>query len=57
MGYAGDKFDTDQLRYSTGVALFWASPLGPLKVSVGFPLRTRPLDVEQRFQFTIGGVF
>lgn len=57
MGYAGDKFDTDQLRYSTGVALFWASPLGPLKVSVGIPLRKRPLDVEQRFQFTIGGVF
>jgi outer membrane protein insertion porin family len=57
MGYVGDRFDTDQLRYSAGIALFWASPMGPLKISVAAPLRKLPGDETQKFQFTIGGLF
>jgi outer membrane protein insertion porin family len=57
MGYVGDKFDTDLLRFSAGAGLFWASPLGPLKISVAKPLRKLPFDVEQKFQFTVGGIF
>ncbi|OGA23379.1 MAG: outer membrane protein assembly factor BamA [Betaproteobacteria bacterium RIFCSPLOWO2_02_FULL_67_26] len=57
MGYAGDKFELDQLRFSAGLAVFWASPLGPLKISVAAPLKKQPLDETQVFQFTIGGLF
>jgi len=56
-GYAGDKFSLDQLRYSTGLGLFWASPVGPLKISVGVPLHKLADDRTQLFQFTLGGVF
>jgi outer membrane protein insertion porin family len=48
---------SNAMRYSTGVALAWVSPLGPLKFSVGVPLVNRPGDHRQIFQFTFGGVF
>ncbi|HXF66002.1 MAG TPA: outer membrane protein assembly factor BamA [Burkholderiales bacterium] len=53
----GDTYGTDELRYSTGMGLSWVSPLGPLKLSVAKPLRERPGDRKQVFQFTFGGVF
>jgi outer membrane protein insertion porin family len=53
----GDKLDSRDLRYSTGLSLLWVSPLGPLKFSVGVPLRKQPLDSTQTLQFTVGGVF
>lgn len=53
----GDRIDGSELRYSTGVSLFWNSPVGPLKMSIGVPLRKRPLDNTQPFQFTVGGAF
>ncbi|HKA46199.1 MAG TPA: outer membrane protein assembly factor BamA [Burkholderiales bacterium] len=52
-----DKYNADAWRYSVGVAALWVSPLGPLKVSIGYPLKTRPLDRKQVFQFTFGGTF
>lgn len=45
------------LRYSTGVALTWFSPVGPLKLSYGVPLWVQPQDKLQRFQFTLGTMF
>jgi outer membrane protein insertion porin family len=53
----GDSYTRDELRYSAGMSLLWVSPLGPLKLSVAQPLRERPGDRTQKFQFTIGGVF
>ena len=53
----GDKLEGDELRYSAGMSLLWVSPLGPLKISAAAPLRKRPLDSTQVFQFTIGGIF
>jgi outer membrane protein insertion porin family len=53
----GDKLDFEELRYSAGLSLLWVSPMGPLKISIAAPLRKRPLDSTQVFQFTIGGVF
>jgi outer membrane protein insertion porin family len=52
-----DKLDSDELRYSAGLGLFWVSPLGPLKLSIAAPLRKKPGDSAQVFQFTVGGVF
>ncbi len=47
----------DGLRYSTGLALTWISPVGPLKLSFGKPLKTQPEDKLQKFQFTLGSIF
>jgi len=48
---------SDSLRYSTGVAVTWVSPVGPLKVSIGVPLNKKSGDRVQQFQFTLGSLF
>jgi len=48
---------SDSLRYSTGVAVTWVSPVGPLKISVGVPLNKQFGDQLQMFQFTLGQLF
>ena len=52
-----NKYDADAFRYSTGLGLFWSSPLGPLKISVAAPLNADSTDKKQAFQFTFGGAF
>jgi outer membrane protein insertion porin family len=44
-------------RYSTGFALTWISPVGPLKMSYAWPLDEQLNDRLQRFQFTLGQIF
>jgi outer membrane protein insertion porin family len=44
-------------RYSTGVALAWISPVGPLKLSYARPINENSVDKLQRFQFTLGTIF
>lgn len=51
------KFDFGDMRYSTGFALAWSSPMGPLKFSVAQPLNDKEGDKLQRFQFTMGTTF
>jgi outer membrane protein insertion porin family len=53
----GDLPGSAGLRYSTGVALTWISPVGPLKFSYAQPLNVHPEDRVQRFQFTMGSMF
>jgi outer membrane protein insertion porin family len=45
------------IRLSAGVGLSWISPVGPLKLSWGQPLRYARTDRIQRFQFQIGTAF
>jgi outer membrane protein insertion porin family len=45
------------LRYSYGAGISWLSPIGPLKISYGIPVRNKPEDKTQRFQFQIGTGF
>jgi outer membrane protein insertion porin family len=52
-----DSFSTTDLRYSIGLAGMWLSPLGPLTVSLGYPLNDNSGDDVQPFQFTIGTLF
>jgi outer membrane protein insertion porin family len=54
---AGQQINLAELRYSAGLGLSWASPFGPLRLSVGFPLNDKPGDNIQRLQFTFGTVF
>jgi outer membrane protein insertion porin family len=53
----GEKINFSELRYSTGVAVAWASPFGPLRLSLGFPLNAKDSDHVQRIQFTFGSAF
>lgn len=54
---AGSSFSTNNLRYSTGVGVYWISPVGPLRFSYGIPLNAKPDDRKESFQFQLGGVF
>ena len=45
------------LRASTGVAVSWDSPVGPLRFSFGYPLKKEEGDKIERFQFQLGKVF
>jgi outer membrane protein insertion porin family len=46
-----------EIRYTYGLAVSWFSPLGPLRLSYGFPLNEQPGDDIERLQFTIGRTF
>jgi outer membrane protein insertion porin family len=52
-----DKVSADSLRASAGLGLSWISPVGPLKLSYGTPIRKHPEDRIQRLQFQIGTAF
>ncbi|XHO04882.1 Outer membrane protein assembly factor BamA [Ralstonia syzygii] len=53
----GQPFKVGDMRYSTGFGLSWLSPIGPLKISMGFPIKKKAQDQAQRFQFQIGTAF
>jgi len=50
-----DNFSAGELRASTGIALLWRSPMGPLSISYALPLRKKDGDQIERLQFTFGG--
>ncbi|HJS76489.1 MAG TPA: outer membrane protein assembly factor BamA [Burkholderiales bacterium] len=52
-----DKIELSELRYATGIALFWSSPMGPLRLSWAFPLNAKDADRKQQLQFTFGTGF
>ena len=52
-----DKMTFDSLRASAGLGVTWVSPVGPLKLSYGTPIRKKPTDRIQRLQFQIGTAF
>ncbi|HWV04857.1 MAG: outer membrane protein assembly factor BamA [Ralstonia sp.] len=53
----GQPYKLGDMRYSTGFGLSWLSPIGPLKISMGFPIKRKTQDQTQRFQFQIGTAF
>ena len=52
-----EDFDVGSLRYSTGVAAVWLSPVGPFTMSYAVPLKTMTDDETQGFQLTFGTSF
>jgi len=52
-----DSFEFARNRYAAGLAFFWSSPFGPLRLSFAQPLNPRPEDSVQRLQFTFGTGF
>ena len=59
-GYAygvGDKLDLGEMRFSTGAAMIWLTPVGAMRFSIASPLNDKPGDDLQSFQFTLGSPF
>lgn len=52
-----ESVNWDSMRVSAGVGLSWISPMGPLKLSFGSPLRKKSTDRIEKFQFQIGTAF
>ncbi|WP_423601020.1 outer membrane protein assembly factor BamA [Roseateles sp. MS654] len=52
-----EKLDFQDVRASAGVGISWLSPMGPLRLSYGSPIRKKPTDRIERFQFQIGTAF
>ncbi len=54
----GERLALADLRYSTGLGISWISPVGPLKLSLGYPINAKAnIDRIQRFQFQLGTGF
>ena len=53
-----NTFEASGLKYSVGLAGLWLSPLGPISISLGYPLNADDdIDQVQNFQFTVGTFF
>lgn len=52
-----ENLDFGSMRVSAGIGLSWLSPVGPLKLSFGTPIRKERNDRIQKFQFQIGTAF
>ena len=55
--YGFDDWEAKTLRISTGVALQWQSPMGPIQISYALPIQRERSDQIERLQFTFGGSF
>lgn len=54
---AGEDFELGKLRFSTGLAAIWLSPIGALSFSLAHPFNDQPEDETQVFQFSLGSAF
>ena len=54
---SNEDLSFDSLRASAGVGMSWLSPVGPLKLSYGSPIKKQPGDRIQKLQFQIGTAF
>ena len=56
--YTADQvWSWDETRASAGLGARWLSPLGPLRVELGYPLRDKPRDKKSLVLFSFGGPF
>ncbi len=49
--------DSMHIRASTGAAIYWDSPIGPLRFSYAYPLMKQSYDEEQQFGVSISAGF
>jgi len=52
-----EDFDTELLRYSTGLSAIWISPFGAVSVSLAKPFNEQDHDETESFQFSLGSTF
>ena len=49
--------DESTPRVSAGFGVSWASPFGPVRVDLGFPIIKEDFDKEELFRFSFGTRF
>lgn len=52
---AAQGIDINEMRMAVGAGIRWLSPIGPLRIEVGYPLNEREGDDTQLVQFSFGG--
>jgi len=52
-----EKVRWEDVRASVGIAISWDSPVGPLRFSFAQPIKSKPQDKIERFQFQLGKIF
>lgn len=58
IGELGDPIDTAAyLRATTGLALYWQTPIGPLQFTWAYPLVQQPGDITQVFSVSVSTNF
>jgi outer membrane protein assembly complex protein YaeT len=57
LGLDGDRFAFDDLQLGTGVGLRYRSPVGPIRVDLGFPLDRPRGDAAWQVHVSIGRAF
>ena len=55
--YDSSLDDNGSIRSSTGIALDWFSPIGPLSFSLAYPITKESGDKEESFRFNLGTSF
>jgi len=52
-----DELSYDATRFAAGGGVRWLSPLGPLRIELGFPFNDKPEDQTSLILFSFGGPF
>jgi outer membrane protein insertion porin family len=55
--YSSTLEDTNEIRSSTGVAIDWLSPVGPMNFSLSLPITKAETDKTESFRFNLGTTF
>ena len=55
--YINDDGKSSYIRTSTGIALDWFTPVGPLNFSLAKPITKKESDKTESFRFNIGTTF
>ena len=55
--YSDTIDDSSKVRSSTGLAVDWLTPIGPLSFSLATPLTKSDSDITETFRFDIGTTF
>ena len=55
--YSDTIDDSNKLRTSTGVAVNWYTPVGPLNFSLAQPITKANSDRTESFRFNLGTTF
>ena len=50
-------FDAEELRITSGFAVSWLSPMGPMSFALTYPFNNQPGDEVERFSFEVGQTF
>ena len=51
------EFDSKDIRITTGFAISWLSPMGPMSFALAHPFNRQPGDEVEQFSFEVGQTF